>query len=145
MATFIKPGFWKETKIGYKDWFNLDNLIYKIINEIVPPPPPVYIPPYKEYTALMNQSGTTAPIVSTLFENNLDFDPIFTYVSVGTYRIISSSGFPVKTYCSFTNGNFFYKAERINSSTIEITVRTIAGNPQDNSMANTNLSIRVYN
>ncbi len=32
MPTFIKPGFWRTVKKGYKDWLNLDQLITKISN-----------------------------------------------------------------------------------------------------------------
>jgi len=41
---------------------------------------------YKVYTALLTQSGTNAP-VATIFNNTLGGNPVFSYVSVGLYRI----------------------------------------------------------
>ena len=55
-------------------------------NPIINNPTPVDIRPYKVYTALLTQSGTTAP-VATVLENTLGITPTWTYANVGQYII----------------------------------------------------------
>jgi hypothetical protein len=49
-------------------------------------------PAYKVYTAILNQSGTSAP-VATVLENTIDATLLWTYSSVGNY-IFSLPSFP---------------------------------------------------
>jgi len=51
--------------------------------------------PYKVYTALLTQSGTNAPVITTVFENTIVSDFItgsFVYNSPGVYYIVVKSG-----------------------------------------------------
>jgi len=48
--------------------------------------------PYKVYTALLTQSGTSAP-VAEVTENTLGFVPTFNYSGVGDYSSINSEWF----------------------------------------------------
>lgn len=34
MSLFIKTGFWEKSKLGYKDWLNLDEYILSIISSV---------------------------------------------------------------------------------------------------------------
>lgn len=43
--------------------------------------------PAKVYRALLNQSGTDEPEVTTVFENTFGSDPVFGYTSAGSYTI----------------------------------------------------------
>lgn len=86
MATWIKAGFWeslcKNCK-GYNGWLNLDSFI----DSKVPPAP------YKSYVAIISQSGTNAPVVDTLLNNDLGGPVTFSYDQQGEYNINSSGLF----------------------------------------------------
>lgn len=59
---------------------------------------------YTKYVALLTQTGTSAPTAIVL-ENTLGFTPTWTYDSVGTYFINSSTGFTLnKTFVMIANG-----------------------------------------
>jgi hypothetical protein len=59
---------------------------------------------YKKYVALLNQSGTDAP-VATVLENTLGGEPVWTRVNDGQYTCTLAGAFPQnKTFCSVTYG-----------------------------------------
>lgn len=60
------------------------------------------IRPYKVYSALLTQTGTTAP-VATVLENTLDGTPIWDYAGTGQYYATLTGAFTVdKTTVSIT-------------------------------------------
>jgi hypothetical protein len=107
------------------------------------------IPAYKVYTALLNQSGTDAP-VPTVLENTLG-EIIWTRNSVGFYTATSSFARFVlnKTICFTTFGNFL--SDPTNAAASYTTDSTVTLNtmiPTDNNydvFSNLAFEIRVYN
>jgi len=60
---------------------------------------------YKKYVALLNQSGTDAP-VATVLENTLGGEPVWTRVTDGLYTCTLAGAFPQnKTFCLSSYGN----------------------------------------
>lgn len=55
--------------------------------------------PYKVYSALVSQTGTSAP-TAVILENTLGGTPVFSYVSEGEYRMTLSGAFPQLKYFS---------------------------------------------
>jgi hypothetical protein len=53
-----------------------------------------FIPPYKVYTALLQQVGTGIPTVITVGENTLGINPTFARTDAGIYTITSTGSFP---------------------------------------------------
>ncbi|MFV5696687.1 hypothetical protein ACM55G_14755 [Flavobacterium sp. LB3P122] len=108
---------------------------------------------YKVYTALLTQSGTTAP-VATVLDNTLG--PIsFGYSSAGSYTINLSGGvfftdnktvvFCTKDTLSPTGtGGVMIRGNRSSNSTVNITTVTSAGGI-DGQIVNSSIEIRVYN
>lgn len=81
--------------------------------------------PYKVYSALISQTGTSAPVVVNVYENTLGFTPTWTRTSVGTF---SASGTFVgnKTqvlfqFSSYTTGNAYTSAANVGSTVTLIT------------------------
>lgn len=105
--------------------------------------------PYKVYTALLSQSGTSAPTAKVL-ENTLGFVPTFGYSSTGVFSINSSGGFTLdKTYISFTirNGsgtNWIGNHLWSSSSALQITSKN-SGVLTNVFPSDAELEIRVYN
>lgn len=61
--------------------------------------------PYLVYTALLTQSGTSAP-VATVLQNTLGGTPVWSRNTTGTYTITLAGAFPVgKTVCFLTVNN----------------------------------------
>ena len=82
--------------------FNINDII-----ELVPAPPPVTLA-YKVYTALITQSGVSAPSVIAVLENTIG-TVSWEYDSVGSYKIISSGKFTdqkTTVTCSNLFGNY---------------------------------------
>lgn len=108
--------------------------------------------PYKVYTALLSQTGTSAP-TATVLENTLGGDVVWTRFSIGTYRATLSGAFV--TNKTFITANFggslasLYRATAsVNtSSNIQIETTNNSGTYGDNYMSNTAtmIEIRVYN
>lgn len=92
MPTFIKTGFWEKAKKGYKDWLNLDLLIQSLSPTA----------PYKVYSALLFQDGTTDDPTTTVLENTLGVDITWTRTALGVYQ--SSVFDPSGTGDCGTNG-----------------------------------------
>ena len=93
------------------------NAIVDELNQVVP---------YKVYTALLNQTGTDAP-VATVLENTLGGTPTWSREGVGQYKITLTGLLPVdKTVMFFTlHNNTQYP--------IGISDINYAGSPNDNS------------
>ena len=84
MPTFIKSGFWEtlcKKCTGYKGWLNLDKFVRDNAH------------PYKVYTALLSQTGTSAP-VPTVLENTLG-EITWAYSNTGNYNINSNGLFKI--------------------------------------------------
>jgi len=71
--------------------------------------------PYKVYTALLTQSGTSAP-VATILQNTLGGTPVWSRSGVGTYAITLAGEFPInKTVCFLTIQNNDSDGRRLGS------------------------------
>ena len=102
--------------------------------------------PYKVYTAILNQTGTNAP-VATVQENTLG-DVSFSYVGVGFYKITSDALFTMgKTLISpkfnFTpDTNTSVSFEENSASMIDIA--SSDGTYSNNVITKIHFEIRVY-
>lgn len=104
--------------------------------------------PYKVYTALISQTGTSAP-TAVVLENTLGGTVILSYVSVGTYDLTLTGGFN-------TNKTIVFLTKQYNSSSNIIlsgsflstnTVRILTSNNtalQDAQLSGASIEIRVY-
>ncbi len=124
---------------------NIGALKKYILSSITPPTPPAY----KVYTALLTQTGETAP-VATVLENTLGFTPSFSYSSVGLYIINSPENYPMgKTACFISpsnsnfNGNVYLT--QFSQSVFYINSLDTDNLDKDDMLANTTIEIRVYN
>jgi hypothetical protein len=110
--------------------------------------------PYKVYTALLNQTGTAAP-VATILENTLGFVPAYSRDAAGKYFITHASGFPINKTFSTLN-SFIIETDGIpysvlgfenipSSNRLKIESYLDTGNHDDNILTNTAIEIRVYN
>jgi hypothetical protein len=105
--------------------------------------------PYKVYTALLNQTGTTTP-VATVLENTLGVNPIWSYDSIGYYLFTQTGAFPInKTIVRIGNEGSTDFYTLIFRTDDEIGVFTSLlnniGIGDDNLLYNTSIEIRVYN
>ena len=104
--------------------------------------------PYKVYTALLTQTGTSAPTAIVL-ENTLGVTPTLGYNGVGQYSINATGAFTVdKTWVIFNSIN--YNSQNISNNIkllngITILTRSITGTSIDNVLNSTEIEIRVYN
>lgn len=103
--------------------------------------------PYKVYTAILNQSGSDAPVAEVI-ENTLDFSISFSVFGFGVYICHqNNSSFTInKTICfigSHVDG--FLKMIPINQDDIYIYSSAKSGAPDSDIIANTAIEIRVYN
>jgi hypothetical protein len=62
--------------------------------------------PYKVYSALLSQTGTSAP-TAVILENTLGGTPVFSYVGEGEYRMTLSGAFPQLKYFSPSPINYY--------------------------------------
>lgn len=129
--------------------------IYTIQDQVAPSPPTL---PYTEYTALLYQSGTNAPIDTSTLINTTGHTFTFSYVSQGIYTMnISGSTVPRnKVFYSIGNGgnggsgggttdvtNFIYY---IDSNYFVIKSRVFgSGSLTDAQIRFTPITIRIYN
>lgn len=101
--------------------------------------------PYKEYIALLNQSGENAP-VATIISNTIG-EIVWSYEDMGVYQATLTGAFTQdKTYMilgSEVNTSADFQTERITNSAIELTVAA-GGNPIDDALINKLIEIRVY-
>lgn len=143
MSIFIKAGLWVEKKLGFKGEFDLTNYVQSLL------PTPL---PYKSYVAIITQSGTSAPVVDTLFENNIGAAVTYAYNGVGEFNIKTSghkftSG---KTSISITPGrktsaNTFLGTTITNDETITIYSYNPSGTATNGLISQVLVEIRVYN
>jgi hypothetical protein len=106
---------------------------------------------YKVYTALLTQTGTSAP-VATVLENTLSTLPTWVRDSDGQYRISNISFDPAKTFCIVSGNPTSNPNFRIGSGfdgfNNRITVSTLnfySSAGTDSVLNNTSIEIRVYN
>lgn len=108
--------------------------------------------PYKVYTALLSQTGASAPTIQVL-ENTLGATLIASVIGTGYYQFLltgTANIFTInKTYTTVqpyagANGPYIAGAERVNDTVI--TVRTTYdGTASDDLLSNSPFEIRVYN
>lgn len=121
--------------------------------------------PYKVYTALLNQSGTNAP-VATVLENTLGYDIVWSRLNAGGY-LATATEFAIedvnKFYCNIGNrlpsgsstdiASYIVEASNLPvgfSSSFEVYTKTILNSTGvvtrgDNILEFTPIEIRVYN
>lgn len=104
--------------------------------------------PYKVYTALLSQTGTSAP-VATVLENTLGGTVVWTRTGVGAYVATLSNAFPIyKTFLLLApsaSGGQTNTLTSNSSSTVELGVSSNAGNFADGFLTSRSIEIRVYN
>lgn len=103
--------------------------------------------PYKVYTALLTQSGTSVP-VATVLENTLGGTVVWTRTSNGIYVGTLAGVFTVnKTFTTNTFGSFSGFAQFSSSSvnTVNINTTNSSGTLTDGLLNGNSIEIRVYN
>ena len=110
---------------------------------------------FTNYTALITQTGTTAPTVQVLNNTLAGGNINWTYVSTGEYNGTLTGAFPSKTWLSI-DGNGAYRVGQldcpfINMSKVDqntIQILTFTGTPStgmiNDVLSRTSLEIRVY-
>lgn len=117
--------------------------------------PPVPEPTYKVYTALLTQTGTTAP-VATVLENTLGVNISYSYAILGTYHINSDQNIFTEdnlvVLTSSGNVNFYPSLWIAYNGPAQLFITTynmlglpISFNPQDGLLYKQYIEIRVYN
>lgn len=108
-------------------------------------------PQYKVYTALLTQSGTSAPTAIVL-ENTLGVDVSFTYFLAGNYFINATGAFTGnKTYVDvgqsiYATSAYIVTPHLPNIDQVQIRVTKVTDNTSsDNKLTNFPIEIRVYN
>jgi hypothetical protein len=107
--------------------------------------------PYTVYSALLTQSGTSAP-TATVLENDLSGTPTLSYVTTGKFRITLTGEFTsAKTHIFLnpimTASNNFVGAYRVDDDIIEIQTRQFALGSFTNFnsiLTGASIEIRVY-
>ncbi|HLF53538.1 MAG TPA: hypothetical protein VI621_14670, partial [Flavobacterium sp.] len=100
--------------------------------------------PYKVYTALLTQSGTSAP-TAIILENTFGVVPTFTYEGVGQYSVTLNGGFITdKTWQMISSNNIGSqdKLEIYDNGDDSVWIDTVTSNGKLNK---TPIEIRVYN
>lgn len=105
-------------------------------------------PTYKSYVALLNQTGTTAPVATVLY-NTLGSDVTFTYQQVGDY-VFSSTAFTENKTTVFIGQSYDSNGYAINYAYMTAypdgSIFTALDNVGANDyLYNTPIEIRVYN
>jgi len=101
--------------------------------------------PYRVYTALITQSGGSAPTITTQLENTLG-NIVWTRSSDGVYVGTLAGAFSTtKTFVSFTNNNLCFLAMYANDeNTVRIATSNTAGAAADDLLTGS-IEIRTYN
>jgi len=104
------------------------------------------IKPYKVYTALLSQSGTSAP-TATVLENTLGGTIVWTRVNPGIYSGTLTGAFTTDKTILLNNNPVGGVFTNIFSSvnTITIQTRNYSNAQTDDGLSNTSIEIRVYN
>jgi hypothetical protein len=100
--------------------------------------------PYKVYTALANQEGTDAPVM-TVLENTLGFDPAWNYDTIGAYYTSNSQFLVNKTALIVSTGVELSNQIRIINYDTDIYIETYnSGAAANGVLQRTFLEIRIY-
>lgn len=111
--------------------------------------------PYKVYTALLTQTGTSAP-VATVLENTIGDTISFAYVGVGSYKVTSTSLFTANKTTVFignmlNDGSVSSGVIQVNGFSVTTSEIEFATIDNDGTPANSNeillktlIEIRVY-
>lgn len=103
--------------------------------------------PYKVYSALLSQSGTSAP-TSTVLENTLGGTVTFSRTVAGNYLATLTGAFVSgKTACfiTATTGTFVHQAVRNSNNDVTIVTLNSSNVATDSLLSNTTFEVRVYN
>ena len=150
-------------KIGSSRFFDLPSMLKEAFTRLANTPS--YEPPYKVYTALLNQTGTNAPVV-TVLENTLGYDIVWSRVNAGGYTATATE-FAIedvnKFYCNIGNRlpsgastditSYIVEASNLpvgSPSSFEVYTKTILNSTGvvtigDNILEFTPIEVRVYN
>lgn len=108
-----------------------------------------FIKPYKVYTALLTQTGTSAP-VATILENTLGAVPVWSYQGVGNYVLTLAGAFLSGKVVMFLNNdrsNSIYAIYRTSNNTLEIEIKitdSVPFVPTNSLLTQASLEIRIY-
>lgn len=110
--------------------------------------------PYKIYTALLSQTGTSDPAVTLMTDSNtLDAGNAIVWVrlGLGLYEGTLSGAFTAnKTWCSIGHtgsagvAGGFANLYRTGNDTVQLFTYDVAGSPADQKLSETPIEIRVY-
>lgn len=101
------------------------------------------IPPYKIHTALLNQTGTNAP-VATVLENTLGGDIVWTYVSSGVYQATLNDAFTLNKVFIIKSSGENNNAGNVIITNLDVNgfrIQTLTG---DSRLVNFTIEIKVY-
>lgn len=105
--------------------------------------------PYKKYVALLSQSGTNAPVVTTLLENTLPGTIVWTRTSAGLYYGTLTGAFTnLKTWCMICPISVGATWSLYPTDTNQVQLRTwddASAVGVDGYLNETSIEIRVYN
>lgn len=113
--------------------------------------------PYRVYTALLSQDGTSAPPTSIVLENTLETLPVFEYVGTGAYNMSIDQTIDRNKIWLIINPNTVdgmtasYSFSEcyvgsISNGRTQITINTgSSGAYTDGLLNNTSFELRVYN
>ena len=123
----------------------ITNTIVTINNDIAP----LVAPLYKEYEALLSQSGTSIP-TQIIGVNTFSSVPTMGYSGVGGYTIKLTNAFTIgKTYYYISNNNDAFKLVLLHTDVDTITIATgytwTGPSLTNGGLDNTPIRIRVYN
>lgn len=99
--------------------------------------------PYKVYTAILTQSGTNIPVVSTLFEDEL-LDVVWSRTGIGIYKASSSLFLLNKCFVLVTSSQYLQTVQSDTLGEIILINRNYNGTTIE-SFTDTKIEIRVYN
>jgi len=105
------------------------------------------VKPYKVYTALLTQSGTSAP-TATVLENTLGGSITWTYTSTGSYVGTLTSAFTLNKTWTIATGSgsadTTITVSRSSDNTVNVST-LLAGTPTNGIISPASIEIRVYN
>jgi len=106
--------------------------------------------PYKVYTALLTQSGTSAPTAIVL-ENTIG-NIVWSYDNVGMYNAVLIGGFTIDKTCAFITSRgigagfgIVTSANIINNGSQVMVITQNDSGPINGNLSSTSIEIRVYN
>lgn len=103
--------------------------------------------PYKVYTALISQNGTSAP-TAVVLENTLGLSVTWSFTATGSYTAtVPSATFTLnKTQCFITNGTLsgFFNTYASSNTTVTVISKNTAGSFANGTLDLASFEIRVY-